>query len=63
MHLSSKSSTIRVSCHWQARAVETERQLSGVSCGQLRAVYSELLDHYRRMASLHDAGATRVNRS
>jgi len=45
--------------YWEHRAVETERKLLSVENGDLRAVYVELIGHYRRMASLVDAPIAR----
>mgnify|MGYP003300786446 CR=1 FL=1 len=57
MQVVSNSRNLRTECHWEARAVATEHQLSSASTCRLRAIYSELLGHYRRMARLHDVGA------
>lgn len=40
--------------YWQARAADTEREISRVRGAELRAIYVDLLGHHLRMAELYN---------
>lgn len=53
------ASSMPVKCptdrYWRGRWLETERALAASSNDNLRAVYTELLGHYQRMADRHES--------
>lgn len=53
MHSAPVSASVSSEHYWTTRAVETETELSRTSREDLRLVYSELITHYRKMASLY----------
>jgi hypothetical protein len=52
MHQISSTATASKDRYWLDRAIETKQRLSSAHTCELRAVYSDLLSHYERMAFL-----------
>ena len=44
--------------YWQRRVIDAEGQLRKAPSQEIRTVYEQLLQHYRRMANLCAAGPT-----